>query len=95
MILEVLFQNNSTVNLRSTAPSDCGAQRVTLPDNFANASGSILGGNAFERRMGVEESLALGKRDGVGLNLRDLVELGARWPNQVVRDRNHHFGLDA
>jgi hypothetical protein len=48
------------------AAGDGGGSFVSAGEDFTDAPGGILGGNAFEMRMGDEEMFALGESHGMG-----------------------------
>ncbi len=60
VVLDAGKKDDSAVVLCGPAGGDGGAGFVAVGEGFANASGGVFRGDAFEVRVGYEETLALG-----------------------------------
>src|SRR5580658_5614753 len=87
-------QDCPAIEFGSVPAGDGGDGGVTLFENFADASRRVCAGDALNFRMLHEKSEALRQRDGMRLDDADFFKPRARASDEVVDNRNGHFGND-
>ena len=94
VILEMFAQNLPAIDPAAPASSDRAAGRVALLHNFADASGRVILGDAFDVRMHPEEFFTLRQRHRMRFHRGQPLYTRSGNANQVVRDGHHHLAGD-
>ena len=84
-------QDHAAIDRRRAPAGNGGFRRIACAQHFPHASGGVVRGDALDRRMAREESLALRERDRMRGNLRDALQTSrperrsdcARWESRL------------
>src|SRR5712664_3464641 len=94
VILKVLQQHGTTVNVCGAHAGDSGTRRLAPLDYLCDAAGSVFRRNPLKLGMRSEKAFTLRQRNRVRFDSPDSIEIGTGTTNELVSNRNDNFGAN-
>src|SRR5438045_4484381 len=94
MVLNALGQYNAAKNLSRPLAGYCRGISSILTDHLLHRARGIVFGHLPNFRMRPEKLFALRKRNGMGIDIADVLQSNAGYANNRMLDVTHGFGND-